>query len=134
MNDEQRKIIRISPDGSEAFVELPEGEEFVCDFCSDKPVVMAFGAVSFQTPDILGVSFNSRSDWAACAACAVLVKDEKLNDLSRRSAETWIAKYGAAPGMTIENLQRQLQPLHARFFHARQRARDDAIGTTERNA
>lgn len=119
-------------------VGLPPGTEFICDFCSGRPVVMAFAvvpeAIKLQPTETLA-GFNDRGNWAACADCAKLVQAEDQAALTRRSAETYLATVVGTNNPseeTIKRVERELQPLHTQFFHARQRAKDDAIGTTER--
>lgn len=134
----QLKVLRkIAP--GEFQVEVPPGEEFICDFCSGKPVVMLFAVAPdavIQMPGVPGVvpDMNDNSNWAACEECAKLVKAEDQKGLRRRSAETYFKNAGMPiPGLGIlQIIEREIEPLHAQFFHARQRHRDDAIGKSER--
>lgn len=131
-------ITEIAP--GEYEVKLPPGTEYICDFCSGQPVVMEFAvvqeAVKLQPTNTLP-GFNDRGNWAACADCAKLIQAEDQPALTRRSAELYLTRIVGTSQATepiIKKVERELEPLHTQFFHARQRAKDDAIGTTERTS
>jgi hypothetical protein len=82
----------------------------ICDFCSSPEPAWRCPAISFP---VFEARSASEGDWAACDACASLIRAEDRIGLARRSAETFSAKYGL-PFDIAPFLE-----LHALFFEHR---------------
>jgi hypothetical protein len=81
-----------------------------CDFCSSPEPAWRCPAISFP---VFEARSASEGDWAACEACAALIRAEDRIGLAQRSAETFSAKYGL-PFDVAPFLE-----LHAMFFEHR---------------
>jgi len=82
----------------------------ICDFCSSPDAKWRCPAISFP---VFEISSASEGDWAACDACAALIRAGDRIGLAQRSAETFSAKYGLPFDMA------PFLELHAMFFEHR---------------
>lgn len=82
----------------------------ICDFCSSPDPGWRCPAISFP---VFEVRSASEGDWAACDACAALIRAGDRTGLARRSAETFSARYGVRLDVA------PFLDLHARFFEHR---------------
>lgn len=91
--------------------------EFICDFCSEKPVVASYAADDFEaTPfSVPGASLYQTSvgGWAACATCEKLIDANDWDRLLDRAVTTFFLKHPALLGMfSRERLREHLADLY----------------------
>jgi hypothetical protein len=82
----------------------------ICDFCSSPDPSWRCKAISFPVSEVRSAC---EGDWAACDACAALVRTGDRIGLARRSAEMFSAKYGLRVDVT------PFVELYAMFFEHR---------------
>lgn len=75
----------------------------LCDFCSADGTAWVLPVRDFAT--VPGVS-ASRGDWAACDACASLIRRGKWNELLDRAAHYFTLRHGPMPPEMRSSLRR----------------------------
>ena len=99
------------PDDHEVIpVEPEQGWRGRCDFCSSATSTHVLPARDFAIPDSPEIS---RGNWAACEACANLLRNERWDWLLARAIATFHATYGfpmpSTAQLQIGTLYRALQ-------------------------
>ena len=93
-----------------------------CDFCSCTPISKSYDAapICVQMGETVIHLFDSK--WAACTACAVLIDENRWEELTDRSITTWFAealrnrvKIGPRD---LAEIKEEMTRLHQRFREA----------------
>lgn len=91
-----------------------------CDFCSVEGARWMYDAKSFLTANLVeGLTYGSVEGWFACGVCHRLIESGDQQALSRRSAESFKARYGELVPDPVEVLASQFGELHKQFFERR---------------
>lgn len=104
-------------------------EDAACDFCGEKPVIVAYPSADFQAPDPdgiadkAGVTQNSKGAWAACQTCTDLIEAGEYERLTERSFVSfpWRRLF---PETEWPMLKESLRRLHQKFREFRTGPRD----------
>lgn len=94
-----------------------------CDFCSCTPISKSYDAapICVQMGETVIHLFDSK--WAACTACAVLIDENRWEELTDRSITTWLAEAlcnGVKIGpRDLTEIKEEMTRLHQRFREAR---------------
>lgn len=98
----------------------------LCDFCNNPHVVRSYDAAPIVMKMAEAVLYFCDNRWAACAACASLIEQDRWDELSRRSFDLWIEaehRHGNRPGLGEQEFMRtHLSRLHGHFREARRRS------------
>lgn len=84
---------------------------YICDFCSETPVVTSYPAKSFVSRTVPEV--GSEGGWAACSACKLLIDIEEWELLENRSLTTFLDNHGHI--IPLDILAAFIHDLHLQF-------------------
>jgi hypothetical protein len=86
----------------------------VCDFCSGKPIVVAYLVEDFSLPEFHWGSMGVGA-FAACAPCRELIEGGRVLELERRSVESFRGEPGleSIPQRVLEKF---IRTLHREFW------------------
>lgn len=98
-------------------------DDMICDFCSSKEKPQhTFECQSFTVEasgTFLGIPISeSQGHWLACPTCTQLVRDERWDELARRSTETFIARYRKEfpdAASRFDEIYEHMRALHQEF-------------------
>jgi hypothetical protein len=100
-------------------------EGLICDFCNSAPVTRAYDAspIIFKPGPLIMHFLDTK--WAACAACAVLIDENRWDSLTQRSVVLWYVN-AQRNGMHVSradlaDITEQMLRLHQLFREARKR-------------
>lgn len=97
-------------------VPMPEGwRGGRCDFCFAEPVGFVLPARDFPMP--FDANATSGGDWAMCGECAVLVQQNRWTAVTRRAAESYIARHGPIPPEGVRRIHTQIGAAYRRLRH-----------------
>lgn len=88
----------------------------VCDFCSRPNPSWAFGCRDFKEPAIPGINLGQQSigEWAACEACAAMIRQGRWWQLGTRCLDSMIRTHPELAGHR-DTIRVYLRKLHDRF-------------------
>lgn len=99
----------------------------VCDFCNAVPVVKVYDAapIAFAFAFAPSVVQVCDTKWTACFPCAQLIDQDRWNDLTDRTMETWLAEQRSR-GVHIgyrerQEIKQEMRRMHASFREAKGR-------------
>ncbi len=102
------------------------GQHLVCDFCNEPVIkVRTFDVAPLAMKVKEAIVYFCDNRWAACPICAQMIDENRWDELSGRSYETWLqaeAARGAKPDFDSRQFMKtHLAELHQMFREARGR-------------